>query len=46
MVDIAVKAISPAINDPTTAITCLNYLGDVVREFGQYRIPLREHFGA
>ena len=39
LVDIAVKAISPAINDPTTAITCLNYLGDVVREFGQYRIP-------
>lgn len=39
LVDIAIKAISPAINDPTTAITCLNYLGDIVREFGQYRIP-------
>lgn len=39
LVDIAVKAISPAVNDPTTAITCLNYLGDVIREFGQYRVP-------
>jgi uncharacterized membrane protein len=39
LVDMAIKAISPAVNDPTTAITCLNYLGEIVREYGQYRIP-------
>jgi uncharacterized membrane protein len=28
--DIAVKAISPAVNDPTTAINCLHYIGAIV----------------
>lgn len=31
LVDIALKAISPAVNDPTTAINCLDYLGEIVR---------------
>lgn len=30
LVDIAIKAISPAVNDPTTAINCLNHLGVIV----------------
>ncbi len=30
MVDIALKAISPAINDPTTAVTCIDHLGRVL----------------
>jgi uncharacterized membrane protein len=34
MVDIADKALSPAINDPTTAVQALNYLSDVLRLIG------------
>lgn len=32
LVDIGIKAISPAINDPTTCINCLDYLGVVLRK--------------
>lgn len=39
LVDIALKAISPAVNDPTTAINCLDYLGEVVREILQANMP-------
>lgn len=31
LVDIAIKAISPAVNDPTTAINCLHYLSAILR---------------
>lgn len=43
MVDIAVKALSPSVNDPTTAEQCLDYLGDVlVRLAGrEFPSPLR-----
>jgi uncharacterized membrane protein len=34
MVDIADKALSPAINDPTTAVQVLNHLSDVLRLIG------------
>ena len=34
MADIAVKALSAAINDPTTAVQALNYLGNVLRLLG------------
>ena len=30
LVDIALKAISPAINDPTTAVDCINYLANLL----------------
>ena len=30
IVDIALKAISPAVNDPTTALTCIDHLGRVL----------------
>jgi uncharacterized membrane protein len=30
MVDIALKAISPAVNDPTTALTCIDQLGRIL----------------
>ncbi|GAB4124651.1 MAG: hypothetical protein OHK0045_02150 [Raineya sp.] len=39
LVDIALKAISPAVNDPTTAINCLDYLGEIVREILQANMP-------
>jgi len=35
MVDVASKALSPAINDPTTAVQALDYLGDSLRVIGQ-----------
>jgi uncharacterized membrane protein len=34
MVDIADKALSPAVNDPTTAVQVLNHLSDVLRLIG------------
>jgi uncharacterized membrane protein len=33
VVDIALKAISPAVNDPSTAITCVDQLGRVLTRF-------------
>jgi uncharacterized membrane protein len=35
MVDVASKALSPAINDPTTAVQVLDYLGDSLRVIGE-----------
>jgi uncharacterized membrane protein len=35
MVDVANKALSPAINDPTTAVQVLDYLGDSLRGIGE-----------
>jgi len=35
MVDVAGKALSPAVNDPTTAVQVLDYLGDSLRVIGQ-----------
>ncbi|MEQ1763110.1 MAG: DUF2254 family protein [Pyrinomonadaceae bacterium] len=32
LVDIAIKAISPAVNDPTTCVNCIHYLGVIVKE--------------
>lgn len=40
IVDIAVKALSPGINDPTTANTCLDFLGDVLQDLGKRQIPV------
>lgn len=32
LVDIGVKAISPAVNDPTTCVNCIHYLGVIIKE--------------
>jgi uncharacterized membrane protein len=37
--DVAVKALSPAINDPNTAIMSLNALGNVLRRLASARFP-------
>lgn len=37
--DIAVRALSPGINDPTTAEMCIDRLGEVLAALGQRRIP-------
>ena len=34
MVDIAIRALSPAVNDPTTAVQVLNHLGETLRLIG------------
>ena len=34
LVDIAIKALSPAVNDPTTAVQALNQIEDLVRRLG------------
>ncbi len=35
--DIAVKALSPGINDPTTAVICIDRLGEALVQAGQFR---------
>lgn len=42
MVDIAIKALSPGVNDSTTAVTSLNYLAAVLVHIASRRIPLAE----
>lgn len=39
LVDIGIKAISPAVNDPTTCVNCLHYLGVIVRHYALARVP-------
>ena len=36
LVDIAIRALSPAINDPTTAVQTIDQLEDLLRRLGQY----------
>ena len=37
LVEMAVRAMSPAINDPFTAMTCLDYIGEGLALFSQTR---------
>jgi uncharacterized membrane protein len=39
MVDIAIRALSPTVNDPTTAVQVLNHLGDTLRLLGATSLP-------
>ena len=39
MVDIAIRALSPAVNDPTTAVQVLDHLGDTLRLLGAASLP-------
>lgn len=39
IVDIAVKALSPGINDPTTAQTCIQHLTGILIHLGRRQIP-------
>ena len=34
MVDVAIRALSPAVNDPTTAVQVIDYLGETLRQVG------------
>lgn len=39
IVDIALKALSPGINDPTTAVSCLDYLTGILQHMGTRAVP-------
>jgi uncharacterized membrane protein len=39
LVDIALKALSPGMNDTTTAVTCLHYLGSILARLSRRRLP-------
>ncbi len=39
IVDIALKALSSGVNDTTTAITCIDYLGEIVGEIARRQFP-------
>jgi uncharacterized membrane protein len=41
IVDVAVKALSPSMNDPTTAVTATEFLGALVIDFSTRSIPSR-----
>ncbi len=45
IVDIGLKAISPAVNDPSTGATCIDHLGRLLGAVAR-RHPPRTHFGA
>ena len=38
LVDIAIKALSPAVNDPSTAVQALDQLEDLLRRLGKRRL--------
>lgn len=42
LMDIAVKALSPSVNDPTTAIHCVDRLGELLVHLGRRNEPVRE----
>lgn len=46
LVEIAVRALSPGINDPFTAINCVDWLGASLRQLAQRHIPSRYRYDA
>jgi uncharacterized membrane protein len=43
LVEIAVRALSPAVNDPFTAITCVDWLGDCLCKIARVWAPSQVH---
>lgn len=41
IVDVALKAISPAVNDPSTAVTCIDHLGHLLARLARRADPAR-----
>jgi uncharacterized membrane protein len=41
MVDVAVRALSPGVNDPTTARTCIHHLAALLARLARRRMPTR-----
>ncbi len=46
LVDIAERALSPGVNDPTTAVQCLDQLHDLLRQLAQRPYPTGAHHDA
>ena len=46
IVDIALRALSPGINDTTTAIYCIDRLGEIVGEIANRKMPSKLQIGA
>jgi len=44
IVDVALKALSPGINDTTTAVTCLDYLAMILSRLAPQQIPASHRF--
>ncbi len=44
IVDIALKAVSPAVNDPSTAINCIDQLSSILIKFAMHRAPQTEFY--
>jgi uncharacterized membrane protein len=44
IVDIALKAISPAVNDPTTAVNCIDHLSAILITLATRQIPDRDYY--
>jgi uncharacterized membrane protein len=44
LVDIAIKALSPAINDPTTAVQALDQIEDLLLRLGQRYLEIGRHW--
>ena len=42
--DIALKAVSPASNDPSTAINCIDQLSSILIRFAAYKAPQTEFY--
>lgn len=45
LADIALRAISPGINDPTTAVTCIGFLQDVLERLTERELPTHRATG-
>ena len=45
LVDIAERALSPGINDPTTAVQAIDHLHDIVRRLATRALPPRQRVG-
>lgn len=43
VVDIALKALSPGVNDTTTAVTCIDFIGEIVGEIARRELPVKNH---
>ena len=46
LVDIAIRALSPAINDPTTAVQALDQIGDLLLRLGRRRLEIGTFYDA
>ena len=45
LVEIAARALSPGVNDPFTAMTCIDWLGGALKDLADRDVPGAERFG-